>query len=170
MRNRAVSGVTTIEAVSGFPEELHVPTPDLTRVRRRARSVLRHVVPGPAVDHVPTGLHWVGTHEHFAWLYKIIAAILVMNTADAILTMWWIYTKQATEANPVMELLVNEHPVTFVLAKLSLVFLGCLLLLRNRTRPLATIGIFAAFLLYYFVLIYHLNAMQLQLWSRIVGG
>ncbi|MFK7895884.1 MAG: DUF5658 family protein [Myxococcota bacterium] len=99
----------------------------------------------------------IGTAQHFRWLEGIVKATLLLNGIDAVLTLIWIQTGLATEANPVMADLVHHHPVTFVLAKVALVSLGSGLLWRLRTRPLAVIGIFAVFLAYYFLILYHLD-------------
>ena len=55
------------------------------------------------------------------------------------------------------------------LVSLGLVSLGTVLLWRNRTRPLAVIGIFLAFLAYYFVLLYHLQFASLLVRDHMGG-
>lgn len=99
----------------------------------------------------------VGSPEQFVWLGWIVRAVLVLNLLDAIFTLFWVRAGLATEANTLMEELVNEHEVGFIAVKLGLVGLGSLLLWRRRRRPIAVIGIFTAFLAYYLVLLYHLN-------------
>ncbi len=110
----------------------------------------------------------VGTPEQFRWLHGIVKAVLVLNLIDAVLTLTWVRGGLATEANTLIDELVNEHAVAFVAIKLSLVGLGSWLLWMRRGVPIAVIGIFAAFLSYYFVLLYHIQyASQLlqHLWS-----
>jgi hypothetical protein len=99
----------------------------------------------------------VGTAQHFSWLQGIVKAVLVLNLLDALFTLVWVRAGLAREANPLIEQLVNEHAVGFVLVKLGLVGLGSWLLWNRRQRPGAVIAIFAAFLAYYFVLLYHLQ-------------
>lgn len=53
--------------------------------------------------------------------------------------------------------LVRDHPLAFVATKISLVSLGSFLLWTHRAHPLAVIGIFVIFLVYYVVLLYHLR-------------
>ena len=113
---------------------------------------------------------WVGTPQHFAWLEWFVKAILVMNVLDAILTIYWISAHKAVEANPLLAELAHSHPLRFVTVKLALVSLGSGLLWRLRRNPLAVIGIFAAFLGYYFLLVYHLEALNPQLLSRLFGS
>jgi len=108
----------------------------------------------------------LGTEEHYRWLRGIIVSILVLNVCDAVFTMIWIETGVATEANPLLRELVNEYPLLFVLVKTTLVSLGCLLLWRFRNRATSIIGIFIAFLVYYLLLLYHLNSMELRLFTR----
>ena len=116
-------------------------------------------------DRFGTYTRSIGTHEHFRWLRKIVWAILILNVFDAFLTLFWVYTGRATEANPAMEVLVHEYPVLFVVVKFSLVLLGSLLLWRFRRRRLSVVAIFLAFMVYYAVLLYHLQSMNLQLLS-----
>jgi hypothetical protein len=52
---------------------------------------------------------------------------------------------------------VDNHAVLFVLGKLSLVSLGTALLWRRRKIPIAVVGIFIVFLVYYFIMLYHLQ-------------
>jgi hypothetical protein len=99
----------------------------------------------------------IGTLEHFGWLERIIRWIVVLNVLDAIITLYWVETRQATEANPVL----------FVVVKVGMVALGTALLWRLRKRRTAVVGIFVAFLVYYFVLLYHLRAADLRLLERL---
>ena len=99
----------------------------------------------------------VGTSVHFGWLNGIVRAVIILNLIDAVLTLWWVQWGLATEANPLLATIVENHAMLFVLGKLSLVSLGTLLLWRRREHPLAVIGIFAAFMSYYWVLLFHLH-------------
>ena len=56
--------------------------------------------------------------------------------------------------------------IPFVLCKLALVAGGSYLLWQYRQRAFAVIGVFAGFLMYYFLLIYHLRVMNLRLLQR----
>ena len=99
------------------------------------------------------------------WLEWIVKAIFVMNVLDAFMTLVWVYTGRAVEANVFIADLVHNYPQTFVLVKLLVVAFASFVLWRLRKRPLAVIAIFAAFLSYYFLVIYHLQAMNLKLIS-----
>jgi len=99
----------------------------------------------------------VGTPEHFRWLQGIVKAVLVLNLLDALFTLLWVRSGLAREANPLIDQLVNENAVGFVLFKVGVVGLGSWLLWRRRQRPIAVIAIVAAFLVYYLVLLYHLQ-------------
>ena len=111
----------------------------------------------------------IGTIQHFKWLGAIVWATLIFNVFDAILTLIWISSGQATEANPLMAVLIEEHPVLFIVVKFALVFLGSTLLWRYRKRPLSVIFIFVAFLIYYFIILYHLTAVEFSLLSSLFG-
>lgn len=99
----------------------------------------------------------VGTHQHFGWLQGVVKTVLVLNLLDALFTLVWVRWGLAREANTLLDELVNQHAVGFVAIKLALVSLGSWLLWHRRERPLAVVAIFAAFLLYYLVLLYHVQ-------------
>ncbi|MDJ0853550.1 MAG: DUF5658 family protein [Myxococcota bacterium] len=108
----------------------------------------------------PTPSPRIGTPQHFRWLHGIVAVTLVLNLIDAVLTLFWVGAGLASEANPLLAELVEHHPVFFALAKLGLVGLGSLLLWWLRDRPLAVIGIFGAFVVYYLILLHHLRFLS----------
>jgi hypothetical protein len=99
----------------------------------------------------------VGTPEQFAWLHGIVKAVLVLNLLDALFTLLWVRSGLAREANLLIDQLVDEHAVGFVVVKLGLVGLGSWLLWHRRERPAAVIAIVTAFLAYYLVLLYHIQ-------------
>ncbi|HEB91855.1 MAG TPA: hypothetical protein ENI85_19935 [Deltaproteobacteria bacterium] len=99
----------------------------------------------------------VGTPEQFRWLHGIVKAVLVLNVIDAILTLVWVRAGLATEANTLIDELVNENALGFVAIKVGLVALGSWVLWRRRRHPFAVIGIFVVFLAYYGILLYHLR-------------
>ena len=91
------------------------------------------------------------------WLEGIIAALFVMNVLDAIFTLLWVRLGLAEEANQLLRVLVERHAIGFVVVKISLVSLGSMVLWRRRESASAVIALFAAFLVYYGVLLYHLR-------------
>jgi hypothetical protein len=99
----------------------------------------------------------VGTPQQFRWLHGIVKAVLVFNLLDACLTLLWVRAGLAVEANTLLDELVNEHAVVFVAVKVLLVGLGSWFLWQRRRSPVAVVGIFIAFLTYYWVLLYHLQ-------------
>ena len=110
-----------------------------------------------AIDLGVRGVRRIGTSEHYRWLHAVVKAVIVLNLLDAVFTLWWVRTGMAVEANELLRDLVNEHPVAFVMVKLSLVSLGSLVLWFRRQRPLAVVAIFSAFLIYYLILLYHIQ-------------
>ena len=105
----------------------------------------------------------IGTPEQLRWLHGIVQVVLALNLLDAVFTLTWIHAGLAREANPLLAGLVRDYPVTFSLVKVGLVALGSLLLWRYRSRPLAVVGIFLVFLVYYLLLIYHIGFLSLLL-------
>ena len=102
----------------------------------------------------------IGTYQHFVWLYWIVGATLLLNLIDAVLTLMWVHAGMATEANPLLAELVQNHPVAFVTTKYVLVTLGSVLLWRHRKRRLAVFAIFFCFMVYYWLLIYHIRGVN----------
>jgi hypothetical protein len=91
------------------------------------------------------------------WLRAAVAAVLLLNLLDAVFTLIWVHAGIATEANLLLQDLVERNAVAFALSKSLLVSLGLLLLWRQRARRLATFGIALAFVTYNALLLYHLG-------------
>jgi hypothetical protein len=108
----------------------------------------------------------IGEPHHFRWLRIIVVFVIVLNLLDGLLTIFWVISGQAEEANPLMAELIQMHPVVFIAGKLALVMLGTYLLWRLRYRATAVISIFVVFLVYYALLLLHLRAMDLRLIRR----
>lgn len=111
----------------------------------------------------------IGTPQHFRWLQGIVKGVLVMNLLDAVFTLLWVWAGMAKEANPLLRELVHESPVGFAVIKLAVVGLGSLLLWRWRTRPLAVVAIFVAFLAYYALLLLHVGFLSLVIGALLFG-
>lgn len=99
----------------------------------------------------------VGTPEHFRWLGWVVKSVLVMNLVDAALTLYWVRAGWAHEANTLIEQLVEQHALLFVTVKLALVSAGSWLLWEHRRQPPAVVAIFVAFVVYYLILLHHLQ-------------
>ena len=99
----------------------------------------------------------IGTPQHYRWLHAIVKSVLVLNLIDAVLTLFWVRSGFADEANTLMDELVNGNALLFVLVKISLVGMGSWRLWRHRQSPFAVVGIFVAFMAYYVILLYHLQ-------------
>jgi formate hydrogenlyase subunit 3/multisubunit Na+/H+ antiporter MnhD subunit len=99
----------------------------------------------------------IGTEQHFRWLHGIVKAVLILNLIDAVLTMVWVRFGFAEEANDLLDELVGEHAVLFVIVKLALVGMGSWLLWNRRQSPMSVVAIFGAFMTYYLLLLYHLQ-------------
>jgi hypothetical protein len=108
----------------------------------------------------------IGTDQQYRWLDGIVRAVVIFNLADAMFTLWWIQAGLAVEANTLMRDLVEQGAMVFVLAKIALVSLGIVVLWRRRTHVLAVIAIFGAFLVYYLVLLYHLQFTSYLVFGR----
>ncbi|MFQ5415610.1 MAG: DUF5658 family protein [Myxococcota bacterium] len=111
----------------------------------------------------------IGTPEQFRWLNGVVKTVLVLNLLDAVFTLVWVRAELAEEANALMRFLVEDHAVLFVTVKVALVSLGSWVLWRRRTHATAVVAIFAAFLVYYLLLLYHLQYSSLLVRNFIAG-
>ena len=102
-------------------------------------------------------------------LFIIVCILLVLNLLDAIFTIGWIEWGAATEANPVMAVLLQNGPVPFVIVKTVLVSAGSYLLWVRRKRPLSVVAVTLLFLAYYYLLLFHLRALRLNLLDRVMA-
>lgn len=99
----------------------------------------------------------VATPQQLGWLDGIVKAVIVLNLLDILFTLTWVGLGHVREANILLHDLVDDHPLAFVLTKISLVSLGSFLLWTHRSHPLAVVGIFLVFGVYYYILLYHLR-------------
>jgi len=99
----------------------------------------------------------VGTADQFKWLYGIIETVVILNLIDAVLTMLWVHSGLAHEANPLLESIVYQHALLFVIVKIALGSLGTWLLWQYRHRALSVIGTFLVFIVYYAICLHHLR-------------
>jgi MFS superfamily sulfate permease-like transporter len=100
----------------------------------------------------------VGTTRQFLWLKWVIGLTFILNAIDGVLTVAWVLSGHAQEANPIMDHLLDVDPVVFIVVKLTLVALGSFLLWRLRRIPAAVVAIFLLFIVYYSILVYHAQA------------
>ena len=103
----------------------------------------------------------IGTPQHFRWLLGIVKMLLALNLLDAVFTLFWINAGLAREANPLLAVIVRDRPILFTVVKLSLVGSASLLLWHHRYRPLAVVGIFLGFFVYYCLFLYHIGFLSL---------
>ncbi len=90
------------------------------------------------------------------WTQMWIATLVVLNGIDGVLTLCWVLSNRAGEANPLMDVLIQTHPLLFMLVKLALVNLGALLLWRLRKVYMVAVPTFFLVLVYSFVMWCHM--------------
>jgi hypothetical protein len=122
---------------------------------------VKHAPPSTKPDSPGPAPGWVGLSTYPRLLWGLAVCIVVMNLADAVFTLDWVWTGRATEANPLLAGVVVAHPILFVALKSTLVSLGLWLLWRLRSSPWAVVAIFVAFIVYYWVMTVHLGAIRL---------
>lgn len=97
----------------------------------------------------------LGLPHQFVWLRTVLAMVFVMSVLDGVLTVYWVSSAQAAEANPLWASLLSNSPVLFMIAKTSLVGAGCYVLYRYRLRAISVIASFGLFFIYYSLIVYH---------------
>ena len=93
--------------------------------------------------------------EKLVWSARLCGIIMVLNLIDGLATLIWVLTDRATEANPLMAVLVEFHPVAFIALKVMLVNLGAVLLLRYCYKFMASAAIMAALVVYSIIVFFH---------------
>jgi len=79
--------------------------------------------------------------------------VFLFNIADALLSVELIYyEKVLEEANPLWTHLLNNNPVAFVIAKTTIVCVGCFVLYKNKESRLAQAGAVFCFMIYFALL------------------
>jgi fatty acid desaturase len=89
-------------------------------------------------------------------VYKtLIKALVLLNLYDAIFTSIWVISGLATEANPLMSLLIEQNVLLFIATKLTLVNLGIWIVWQNIGNLFARLSVFLSFAIYFFVCVFH---------------
>jgi hypothetical protein len=111
----------------------------------------------PAKSTIETDLSRVPASEEKepTWFAVLLAMLIVMNALDGLLTIVWVTAAQAVEANPLMAILLDIHPVLFMTFKCALVSLGAIILWRYRGNTFAMVSLAAACAAYLLVLTQH---------------
>ncbi|TNE47916.1 MAG: hypothetical protein EP343_17720 [Deltaproteobacteria bacterium] len=91
--------------------------------------------------------------------HALTLGIFIMNVLDGWLTIVWVQLHLATEANPLMDALLQIDPGLFMAGKLSLIFLSLRIVQHYRHRLSAVLTLLFAFGLYSLIMAYHLLAM-----------
>jgi hypothetical protein len=81
--------------------------------------------------------------------------LLLCNLLDALFTVVAVQGGYATEANPLMAVLLEHDPLVFVLVKHLVVSIGLIVLWRMRWHKLARVGLWTATPAYSLLLAYH---------------
>lgn len=94
-------------------------------------------------------------------IWFALAAVIIMNGLDAILTIAVVEAGFAQEANPIMAWLLALGPCVFVIAKLTLVSAGAWLLWKLQGKRLARLGSWVVLCTYSSVMVYHTESIRL---------
>lgn len=93
----------------------------------------------------------------------LLSGIVFFNLLDIIFTLTVINAGFAVEANPFMHGVMEKSELTFAFIKLSLVSLCIFLLWRLREHSVARISALFCFLVYGFLMLYHVGGVIISL-------
>ena len=96
------------------------------------------------------------------WAVRLIVG---MSLLDALLTIGWVVTGRATEANPLWADLVETNPSAFLVWKMALVMAAGALFYRHALYRIARVGLVIGLVAYAGVLGYHARYGMKQLQS-----
>jgi len=112
----------------------------------------------------------IASQAEYAWIRRLLAATLVLNLIDGILTVLLVSTGVAEEANPLMAAALRVSPAIFMAIKLGIVSAGIETLWRLRHNRLANGGAVAVFGAYVAVMGWHVQSIEaIASWLRTVG-
>lgn len=86
-----------------------------------------------------------------------------MSLLDALLTIGWVVTGRATEANPLWANLVETNPSAFLVWKMAMVMAAGALFYRHALHRIARVGLVIGIIAYVGVLAYHARFGMRQL-------
>lgn len=89
--------------------------------------------------------------------------ITIFNIFDAIMTLFWVHHGLAAESNPLMNYALSIGPEYFVILKITLVYLGCILIYRHREKYISKLASVVGVLSYGAIVFYHLIGGYLAL-------
>lgn len=95
-----------------------------------------------------------------AMIEMLLAATLLFNLLDLVLTLIVVEAGLAVEANPAMAALLQVGGLPFALCKLGLVSAGVWILWRHRRRQLAFAGATGICTAYAMVALYHVRSID----------
>lgn len=131
-----------------LPDRRKRPTPILSRytLRGRRRAVRRDEDKKRYIYVDRYGIH----------LFMMLVAILVLGTADGLLTLYHVHVNNAVEMNPIMDFFLGIGPKTFFHVKYVLTALCLLVLCLHKNLPVVKYILFSVFIIYLAIVINHI--------------
>ena len=119
--------------------------------------------PGPTPGQPPLVAPVVDWQPLERWrdrlVYLLLASTLVLNLLDASFTLFAVRAGLAIETNPLMQELLSQGPMSFMLGKVAMVSLGIVVLWRLRWLRMAIVGSVAAFITYALICAWHIHGL-----------
>ncbi len=100
--------------------------------------------------------HWVELQSG-AGFELALQAVLALNFADAVLTSWWVASGSATEANPLMNRVLELGIGPFLFTKVAIGMVSVLVLKAHRRHVLSRLGLAAILAAYAAVFAIHVS-------------
>jgi hypothetical protein len=99
----------------------------------------------------------VALNESTGPFERALQAVLILNIGDAVLTSWWVATGWATEANPLMNRVLELGIGPFLFTKALVGMFAVVILKAHQNRLISKIGLAAILIAYLGVLGVHLS-------------
>lgn len=86
-----------------------------------------------------------------------------MTLFDLLMTLVWVYSGNATEANPILNYTLDDGPLTFAIAKLTLGLGSLWIFFKNKTHKLVITIMPWVFGFYFILSLFHLAGLVFYL-------
>lgn len=127
--------------------------------RRRVTPILsKHTIFGKrkGFRRVEDAKQYIYVDRYGMGLFVMLMAILVLGTADALLTLYHVYVNDAVELNPVMNFFLGVGPEAFFHVKYVVTSLCLLVLCLHKNVPLVKYVLGSVFVLYLIIVFNHI--------------
>jgi hypothetical protein len=130
------------------PDRRRKPTPVLSRYSLAGRR--------KAVRREEDRKRHIYVDQYSLRFFVLLLAILLLGTADAILTLYHVHVNNAEELNPIMDFFLGVSPKLFFNVKYILTALCLTVLCLHKNLPIVKYLLGVVFLIYFMIVLNHI--------------